>query len=213
MPKSALSRRAVLLGLGSMALVSWCPRRSATAAGAPATRTFGYRVDILMLFGLVQYSVSGSMVEEVDAGAGRYRVLITGSGTGVSTRMEARGLIDDGRYCPLEMKSLHSMAGRQSSLSITYDYARGRADYHAGGPTLLRGRRRQGDDEVGPPPDRPLDDAISASLNFAAGRLKRGPDGAYQITVLRRTRPPGEGPDDVSPGAYTVEGVTVGARV
>jgi hypothetical protein len=196
-----------------MALVSWCPRRSATAASAPATRTFGYRVDILMLFGLIQYSVSGSMVEEVDAGAGRYRVLITGSGTGVSTRMEARGLIDDGRYCPLEMKSLHSMAGRQSSLSITYDYARGRADYHAVGHTLLRGRRRQVDDEVVLPPDRPVDDAISASLNFAAGRLKRGPDGAYQITVLRRTRPPGEGPDDVTPGAYRVEVVPVRFQV
>jgi len=62
-----------------MALVSWCPTRSATAAAAPSTRTFGYRVDILMLFGLIQYSVSGSMVEEVDAGAGRYRVLSPGA--------------------------------------------------------------------------------------------------------------------------------------
>jgi hypothetical protein len=208
MPEAALSRRDVLLGLGSLALGFLLPARGARAA-APATRTFDYRVDILMLFGLLRYSVIGNMVEEVDAGAGRYRVLITGSGTGVSSRIEARGLIDNGRYRPLEMKSAHSMAGRPSSLSITYDYARSRVDYHAVGHTLLRGRRREVDDVVTLPVGRPVDDAISASLNFAAGRLEQGPDGAYQFAVLRRTRPRGEGPDDVTPGAYRVEVVPV----
>ena len=78
MPDPALSRRAVLLGLGTLTLGSWFPILRAAAA-PPAARTFGYRVDILMLFGLIQYSVSGSMVEEVDAGAGRYRVLSPGA--------------------------------------------------------------------------------------------------------------------------------------
>ena len=212
MPEPALSRRAVLLGLGSLTLGSWFPMVRAAAA-PPAGRTFDYRVDISMLFDLIRYSVSGSMVEEVDAEAGRYRVLITGSGTAVSTRVEARGLIENGRYRPLELKSAHSMAGRPSSLSITYDYARGLVDYHAVGHTLLRGRRRQVDDVVVLPPGRPVDDAISASLNFAAGRLEQGPDGAYRMTVLRRTRPRGEGPDDVTPGAYRVEVVPVRLQV
>lgn len=212
MPDLGLSRRAVLLGLGSLVLGSWLPPRRAAAAPA-AARTFDYRVDISMLFDLIRYSVSGSMVEEVDTAAGRYRVLITGSGTAVSSRVEARGLIENGRYRPLELKSDHSMAGRPSSLAITYDYARGVVDYHAVGHTLLRGRRRQVDDMVVMPPGPPIDDAISAGLNFAAGRLEQGPDGAYRMTILRRSRPRSEGPDDVTPGAYRVQVVPVSLQV
>jgi hypothetical protein len=212
MSEPTLSRRAVLLGLGSLVLSLALPTRRARA-NLPAGRTFDYRVDISMLFDLLRYSVGGTMVEEVDAGAGRYRVLITGSGTGVSTRIEARGLIDNGRYRPLELKSAHSFAGRPSSLSITYDYPRGLVNYHAVGHTLLRGRRRQVDDVVVLPPDQPVDDAVSAGLNFAAGRLEQDPDGAYRMAVLRRSRPRGEGPDDVTPGAYRVEVVPVRFQV
>jgi hypothetical protein len=207
-----LSRRAVLLGLGTLVLGLSLPRRRA-AATPPGARTFDYHVDISMLFDLLRFSVGGSLVEEVDAGAGRYRVLITGSGTGVSTRIEARGLIDGGRYRPLELKSAHSLVGRPSMLSITYDYARGLVDYHAVGHTLLSGRRRQVDDVVVLPPGPPVDDAVSASFNFAAGRLEQDPDGAYRMAVLRRSRPRDEGPDDVTPGAYRVEIVPVRFRV
>ncbi len=212
MPEPGFSRRAVLLGLGSLVLGLSLPARRA-AATTPAARTFDYRVEISMLFDFLRYSVGGTMVEEVDAGAGRYRVLITGSGTGVSTRIEARGLIDNGRYRPLELKSAHSFMGRPSSLSITYDYERELVDYHAVGHTLLRGRRRQVDDVVVLPSDKPIDDAVSASFNFAAGRLEQDPDGAYRMNVLRRSRPPGEGPDDVTPGAYRVEVVPVRFQV
>ena len=204
----AFSRRAVLRGLGSLALALAIRTRRA-AAGSLAARSLDYRVDISLLYALLRYSVGGSMVEEVDADAGRYRVLITGSGTGVSMRIEARGLIESGRYRPLELKSAHSFVGRPSVLSITYDYARGLVDYHAVGHTLLSGRRRQVDDVVVLPPDTPVDDAVSAGFNFAAGRLEQDPDGAYRMNVLRRSRPKGEGPDDVTPGAYRVEIVPV----
>jgi hypothetical protein len=206
------SRRAVLLGLSSLALGLALPTRRA-AANPAASRSFDYRVDITMLFDVLRFSVAGSMVEEVDAGARRYHVLITGSGTGVTTRIEARGLIDNDRYRPLELKSAHSFVGRPSSLLITYDYERGLVDYHAVGHTLLSGRRRQVDDVVVLPPDRPVDDAVSAGLNFAAGRLEQDPDGAYRMAVLRRSRPSSEGPDDVTPGAYRVEVVPVRFRV
>jgi len=88
MSEPVLSRRAVLLGLGSLVLGLSLPTRYA-AATSPAARTFGYRVDISMLFDLLRYSVEGSMLEEVDARAGRYRVLINGSGAGISSRVEA----------------------------------------------------------------------------------------------------------------------------
>jgi hypothetical protein len=202
----------VLRGLGSLVLGLSLPARRA-AATPPAARTFGYRVDISMLFDVLRYSVDGSMVEEVDAVAGRYHVLITGSGTGVTTRIEARGLIDNGRYRPLELKSAHSFVGRPSSLSITYDYERGLVDYHAVGHTLISGRRRQVDDVMVLPPDQIVDDAVSASLNFAAGRLEQDQDGAYRMAVLRRSRPRDEGPDDVTPGAYRIEVVPVRLQV
>jgi hypothetical protein len=212
MSEPALSRRAVLLGLGSLVLSLALPTRRA-AASLPPKRTVDYRVDISMLFDLLSYSVGGTMVEEIDARAGRYQVLITGTGTGVTTRIEARGMIDNGRHRPLELKSAHSFVGRPSSLSITYDYARGLVEYHAVGHTLLRGRRRQVDDVVTLPQGQPIDDAVSAGLNFAAGRLDQDPDGAYRMSVLRRSRPRGEGPDDVTPGAYRVEVVPVRFRV
>src|SRR5262249_2252799 len=77
-----LSQRAALLSLGSLVLGLAVPTRR-VAATPPATRAFDYRVDISMLFDLLRYFVGGTMVEEVDAHAGRYRVLITGSGAGV----------------------------------------------------------------------------------------------------------------------------------
>jgi hypothetical protein len=206
-----LSRRALLLGLGAFTLGEWILGGRAPATAV--TRTSGYRVDISMLWGVVRYSLTGSMAEDIDAESGRYRVLITGTGTGVSSRVEARGLFDEGRYRPLEMKSIHSLAGRESWLSITYDYDRGLVDYHAVGHTLMLGRRRQVDDLVRLPEGRVVDDAVSVALNLAAGHLERDPTGTYQTLLLRRSRPPSEGPDDVTPGAYRVEVVPFQFRV
>ena len=205
-----LSRRALLFGLSAWALGSWMPVHRAAAS----VRSSDYRVDISMLWGVIRYSVIGNMVEEIDAAEGRYRVLITGTGTGVSSRIEARGLIEPaGRHRPLEMNNAHSVAGRESWLSITYDYARGLVDYRAVGHTLLLGRRRQVDDLVRLPAGLAVDDAVSAGLNFAAGHLERDATWTYHMSILRRTRPPGEGTDDVSPGGYRVEVVPVRLRV
>src|SRR5688572_26824230 len=131
MPGGAvLSRRALLFGLGVWALSSSMPARRAVAS----TRSSDYRVDISMLWGVVRYVVAGSMVEEIDAAAGRYHVLITGTGTGITSRIEAQGLIEPGgRHRPLEMKNAHTLAGRESWLSITYDYGRQLVDYRAVG--------------------------------------------------------------------------------
>jgi hypothetical protein len=206
-----ISRRALLVGLATFTLGGWI--QGGRAAAIAVTRTSGFRVDISMLWGVLRYSLTGSIAEDVDVESGRYRVLITGAGTGVSSRVEARGLIDGGRYRPLELRSVHSLAGRESWLSITYDYDRALVDYHAVGHTLMLGRRRQVDDLVRLPAGRVVDDAVSVELNLAAGQLERDPTGAYQTFLLRRTRPPSEGPDDVTPGAYRVEVVPFQFRV
>jgi hypothetical protein len=206
----ALDRRGFLLGLAALTLGALAP----SAAAAGTRRTFPYRVDISMLWGVVRYAVAGSMEEQIDAAARRYRVQITGTGTGVTSRIDARGLIDDtGRHRPLEMENTHVLAGRESWLSITYDYGRGIVDYRSVGHTLLLGRRRQVDDVVTLPAGRAVDDAVSAGLNMVAGRLDRDTSGTYQMSILRRMRPPGEGPDDVTPGTYRVQVVPVRFRV
>lgn len=203
-----LTRRALLAGLGAV-LGQWM--LGGRAAGS--TRASGYQVDISLLWGVLRYSVTGEMVEEIDAESGRYRVLITGAGTGVTSRIEASGLREGGRYRPLELKSAHTLAGRDSRLSITYDYDRRVVLYHAVGHTLLLGRRRQVDDVVRLPAGRAVDDAVSTGLNLAAGHLERDAAGLYRTLILRRTRPAGEGPDDVTPGAYRVEVVPLQFRV
>jgi hypothetical protein len=206
----ALDRRSFLLGLAALSLGALVPG----ASGAGTRRTFPYRVDISMLWGVVRYSVAGSMEEQIDGEARRYRVLITGTGTGVESRIDARGLIDDtGRHRPLEMQNTHVLAGRESWLSITYDYGRGVVDYRSVGHTLLLGRRRQVDDVVALPAGRAVDDAVSAGLNMVAGRVDQDASGAYLMSILRRMRPSGEGPDDVTPGAYRVQIVPVRFRV
>jgi hypothetical protein len=210
MPGRRLTRRAILFGMSAFTLGHWM--LGGRAAAAASARISGYRGELSMLWGVLYYSFAGNMVEEIDAGSRRYRVLITGTGTGVTSRIEARGLIEEGRYRPLEMKSTQSLAGRDSRLSITYDYGRELVDYHAVAYTLL-GRRRQVDDLVRLPVGRVVDDPVSAGLNLAAGHLERDATGTYQTWVLRRVRPPGEGPDDVTPGAYRVEVVPLQFRM
>ncbi len=164
-----------------------------------------YRLDLSVLFNFLSLSLSGTVVNEIDRRAGRYRVTMDGKGTAISTRTEATGLIQDGRFKPLESRSVHLFRGRQNTVATTYDYDRQRAEIHGVTHTLLLGRRRQVDDVLALPPGRHVDDLISSQLNFAAGTLDRDADGTYHTWVVRRARADNEGPDDVSPDGYRAE--------
>jgi hypothetical protein len=164
-----------------------------------------YQLDLSILFNVLTLSLTGTVTQEIDRGAGRYRVTMEGRGTAISTRTEATGRIQDGRFKPLESRSLHLFRGRQNTSATTYDYGRQRAELHAVAYTLLLGRRRQIDDAIALPPDRPVDDLISAAMNFAANTLDRDADGTYYTWVVRRARAENEGPDDVSPDGYRAE--------
>lgn len=171
-----------------------------------------YGVDIGILFDLLTFTVSGTVVEEVDPVAGRYRVSMKGQGPGVTARTDAAGIIRDGRFMPTETRSSHTVRGRESWVALTYDHERGLVQYHSVSHTLLLGRRRQVDDEVRIPPGQHVDDLLSAGLNFAAGTLDVEPDGSYRVMVVRRARSVDEGPDDVSAGGYRAELVTTRFR-
>jgi hypothetical protein len=167
--------------------------------------THAYQMDLSVLFNFFTLSLSGTVTQEIDRRAGKYRVLVEGQGIAISTRSEASGIIQGGRFKPLELRAVHHVRGRQNTANTTYDYARRRVEIHGVTHTLLLGRPRRVDDMLSLPPGRPVDDLASAALNFAANTLEHDADGTYQTWVVRRARAENEGPDDVSPDGYRAE--------
>lgn len=161
-----------------------------------------YEVDVSVLFNLLTFAIKGTISEEIDPTAGRYRFTLTGQGTGVSTQTTGVGVIQDGRFKPTELMSVHTVRGRENRTSLTYDYQRGLVEYHSVSYTLLLGRRRQVDDVLRLPEGQPVDDLASAYLNFAANKLEGDGAGSYRALVVRRAWKDNEGPDDVSPSGY-----------
>ena len=166
---------------------------------------FAYQLDLSVLFSFLTLSLTGTVVQEIDRRAGKYRVVMEGQGTGISTRTEASGVFRDGRFKPVETRAVHHFRNRENTSTTSYDHARQRAEIHAVTHTLLLGRRRQVDDVLAIPPGRHVDDLISAELNFADNTLEHEADGTYHTWVVRRARADNEGPDDVSPDGYKAE--------
>ena len=196
----SLSRRAFLAAPLSLLLAP-----GAALAGKVARQPFEFSADVGILFDLITFSLKGSIVEEVDYTAGRYRVTMTGEGDKISLDTEASGMIRDGRFMPLETHSHSTIRGRESWVKLVYDHDRATVDYHSVAHTFFLGRRRQVDDVLKLPADRRVDDLLSAELNFVANKLDQDPDGTYRTFIVRRARPENEGPDDVSPSGYRAE--------
>src|SRR5690242_21438548 len=76
----------------------------------------GYQLDLSILFNFLTLSLSGNVVQEIDRKAGRYRVTMDGKGTAISTKTEATGVIQDGRFKPIETHSVHLFRGRQNKI-------------------------------------------------------------------------------------------------
>jgi len=196
-----LSRRQLLMAL-PLGLFFGRGRAHALEDGRSV---FAYHLDLSVLFNFLTLSLSGTAVLEIDRRAGKYRVVMEGKGTAISTRTEAIGIIRRGRFMPVETRAVHLLRGRENTATTTYDYERQRAEVHAVTHTLLLGRRRQIDDILVLPPGRPVDDLISTQLNFASRTLEHDADGTYHTWVVRRARAENEGPDDVSPSGYRAE--------
>jgi hypothetical protein len=158
-----------------------------------------------VLFDLLTFHVAGTVAEEIDHPAGRYRIVLTGEGSSISHRWESLGMIRSGRFLPTASWSTGTVRGRENRSSIRYDYERGLIHFHSFGHTLILGRIRQVDDVVKMPTGQPVDDLASACLNFAAGQLEADPQGYLRIVVVRRATADNEGPDDVSSSGYRAE--------
>jgi len=195
-----LSRRAFLMAPLPLALV---PREA--PAAPPLGEPWNFSVDVGVLFDLITFTLKGVLVKEIDHAAGRYRITVNGEGDNISVHTDASGVIRQGRFVPVDLHSTSTIRGRPSRLDLRYDHDRGTVEYHSVSQTFFLGRRRQVDDVLKLPPDRHVDDLLSAELNFSANMLDRDPDGTYRTYIVRRVRPENEGPDDVSPSGYRAE--------
>jgi hypothetical protein len=195
-----LSRRGFLAAPLSLLILA---RAAPGATAAPQPQ--GFTVDVGILFDLITFALRGTLTKEIDEVADRYRVVLQGEGDKISVHTEGTGVIRHGRFMPTELHSVSVIRGRENKLDLLYDHNRGTVEYHSVGHTFFLGRRRQVDDMLKLPPDRPVDDLLSAELNFAADKLEREPDGTYRTYIVRRSRPENEGPDDVSPSGYRAE--------
>src|SRR5574341_347377 len=170
----------------------------------PESRRAPYAVDVAILYVLLTYHMDGALTEAVDRTDGRYDVKLAGEGDGIANRIESRGMIQGGRWTPRETHSWFSVKGRESRSDVSYDWTRRTIEYHFRGETFFLRRLRVADDVVPVPEGVQVDDALSATLNYADGRWLPRENGSYETHVVRRKKAEDEGPDDVQT-AYRAE--------
>jgi hypothetical protein len=120
-------------------------------------------------------------------------------------RIESVGIVRSQRFAPMATTSFFSIRGRESLTQIRYDYDQRIVHYYHTSETFFLGRRRVAEDAIGIPADQPLDDIVTATLNYAEGVVERDGQRAYRTFVVRRARPEQEGPDDVQAAGYKAE--------
>jgi hypothetical protein len=199
-----------LLALMGSALRPWAPPR---LWAEPQSRRQGrYDVDVGILYGALSLTLDGTVEETHDPVANRYRVRAVGQGRHMSNRLESEGALRGGRWAPLQSEVWVEVAGRTARTAVEYDYDRARLHYVYRAETFFLRRVRQADDVLEIPEGLHLDDALTATLNYAEARWLPEPDGVYRTHVVRRRRPEDEGPDDVQQ-AYRAEIVPVALQV
>ena len=170
------------------------PLTSALAAVEP--RKTDYAADVAILYRMFNLKLTGTLDEVVDRAAGRYDVTISGEGGRIANRIHCHGVLRDGRWAPTRSSAWFNVVGREARTELVYDHAARTAQYHYRGETFLLRRVRVANDVVSLPA-APVDDAVSAILNYADGRWVPESDGSFRTRVIRRRRPANEGPDDV----------------
>jgi len=179
--------------------------RRLAGAGEQSRRGASYHVDAGVFFGLFAFNIDGSIEEQIDRAARRYRVVMAGQGSQIANRLESAGIIRGGRFLPTVTDIFLNFRGRESRTVIAYDHDRGLIDYHHVSQTFFLGRRREVHDLVRPNADQPVDDLLTTALNYAEGAVGTDAEGSLRTFVVRRTRPENEGPDDVQLGGYRAE--------
>lgn len=175
-------------------------------------RKGAYDVGVGLLYNTLSLDLAGTLDEAVDRDGGHYELKAVGQGTRIRNRMESRGIRRGGRWAPVKGVTWFDVAGREALTELAYDHEHRTVEYHYRGETFLLRRRRVADDVVKVPDGVHVDDAISALLNYLDGVWPTESDGSFLTHIVRRQRPPNEGPDDVQK-VYRAELVPFSLRV
>lgn len=181
------------------------------AIAEPILRRGHYAADVGVLYNMLTFRLEGTIDEVIDRAVGEYKVVIAGDGTSISNRLESSGRFGDNRWVPLHSRSWFNVRGRVSQTEIDYDYTRRTINYRARAETFFLRRLRAVSDIVPIPAGAHVDDAISATLNYADG-LWRPRESTLRTFVVRRRQAPDEGPDDVAP-SYRAEIAALEAKI
>lgn len=181
------------------------------AARAVRERQEAFQVDVGLMYDVLRFRLDGTVRERVDRVAGRYEVEIVGQGEGIANRIECSGVLRAGRWAPVRTATWVRVKGRDSRTEARYDHDRGSIEYEARGETFLLRRLRVVDDRVAVPVGVRVDDAVSASLNYADGFWPSDVEGTRRTHIVRRQRARDERPDDVS-AVYRAELVPLDLR-
>jgi hypothetical protein len=208
--RPGLDRRTFLLAALGLALP--LGRRVAASTTATDDRRGTFSARAAILYGLFRFEERGTIDESIDRAAGRYTVRIRGRGPETTTEIDAAGMLRDGRWTPTRFRDRFVVYGRESRLDIGYHHDRGVIEYRGRSETFMLRRPRVADDVVPIPAGTHVDDALSATLNFAEERWPPEPDGTLLTRVVRRRRGPREGGEERA-GAYPAELVPFSLRV
>jgi hypothetical protein len=181
----------------------WSVVLAATAVGALLTcdvaraveQKTPYTVRARLLGGILRLELRGTLVERVDAHAGRFAIRATGQGTGIANAFESAGILRDGRWVPETTSLLLSVWGRTYRSELRHDPDARVARYRSVGESFFLRRPRLVEDTLVLEPGQRLDDIGSASLNYAERRWPSDPDGRFRTSVVRHGAGPERRPD------------------
>src|SRR5438128_12613855 len=79
-------------------------------------RVYDFAVDVGVMWDFFTFAVAGTVTEEIDLAAGRYRMVLAGEGSSITAHTEASGLIREGRFVPVATQSGSAIRGRELTL-------------------------------------------------------------------------------------------------
>src|SRR5689334_13743180 len=77
----------------------------ARAVAAPPQTRGWYTADVGVLYDMLTFHLEGSIEEMIDRQNGRYHVVIAGEGPSISNRLDASGILQQGRWVPIHSES------------------------------------------------------------------------------------------------------------
>jgi len=101
------------------------------ARGAVESRQESFTADVGILYGALSFQVAGTIDETVDLPGRRYSIRVRGQGSGITHTLEGSGILLEDRWAPQQTSSRFLVHGRESRLSIAYDYDRRVIEYHS----------------------------------------------------------------------------------